>query len=47
VTQRNAWQADDAIRLIFHVKVLKDTEADAVSGAKQKAMGVDRHSYRR
>lgn len=31
VKARNAWQPDDAIRLIFHVfKALKDTEADAV-----------------
>jgi hypothetical protein len=31
VKQRNAWQPDDAIRLIFHVfKALKDTEAEAV-----------------
>lgn len=31
VKQRNAWQPDDAIRLIFHVfKALKETEAEAV-----------------
>jgi len=31
VKKRNAWQPDDAIRLVFHVfKALKDTEADAV-----------------
>lgn len=31
VKKRNAWQTDDAIRLIFHVfKPLKDTEAEAV-----------------
>ncbi|MFC4914083.1 argonaute/piwi family protein [Actinomadura gamaensis] len=31
VKKRNAWRADDAIRLIFHVfKPLKDTEAEAV-----------------
>lgn len=31
VKKRNAWQPDDAIRLIFHVfKALKDTEAEAV-----------------
>jgi len=31
VKQRNGWQPDDAIRLVFHVfKALKDAEADAV-----------------
>ncbi|MBT8227731.1 MAG: hypothetical protein HKP61_02930 [Dactylosporangium sp.] len=31
VKARNAWQPDDAVRLIFHVfKALKDTEANAV-----------------
>jgi hypothetical protein len=31
VKKRNAWQSEDAVRLIFHVfKALKDTEADAV-----------------
>jgi hypothetical protein len=31
VKKRNAWQSEDAIRLIFHVfKPLKETEADAV-----------------
>jgi hypothetical protein len=40
VKKRNAWQPDDAIRLIFHVfKPLKDTEAEAVKNLVNGLLG--------